>query len=244
MKSTRSLRPRPNLRTRHPMPNQPEREERGFQPIGSLATRVSAAASRRVTASSRSSGLPTDSATIGSAAQISKPASSTGTALSTTTSEARSLAGTLRSGAGKYLDIQRALERSLPLRSIVRDGVTVGWAAGWDLLPGMTAEHLRQAAQLLTLSLSPCPDQVIERELTRMSVLTKHRDPENAPLMLEELIARMRSYPADVVRDVAQSWPDEHTFFPSWEELRSELEWRVEKRRAMKKWVEKEIECR
>lgn len=160
---------------------------------------------------------------------------------STIGSAVASLAATLRSGDVGYLQIQLALAASLPLLPLVRNGVEVGWQMGWGLKDGTTEADLRAAGQSLTASLSPCPEATADSELVRLSTVTKHRSPDSADLMLEEFGRRLREYPKDVVIDALRAWPQENKFFPSWNELYEELEWRVGKRRAMKVWVEKQL---
>lgn len=207
------------------------------KPLGSLLPKISELALRKTTPSSNSNGLRTGSETgarISGKGQV--------LAVTATGSGVPSPAAMLRNADAGYLQVQRALETSLPLRPLVRNGVEVGWLAGWDLKPGTTKADLQEAARLLTAWLSPCPEATVDSELVRLSMVAKQRNPDSADLMLEEYGRRLREYPKDVVVDALRYWPDGNTFFPSWNELHEELEWRVSKRRAMKQWVENELD--
>ena len=158
-----------------------------------------------------------------------------------TGSEVLTPAAILRLAERGYLAVERALAASLPLRPITRDGLTLGWQVGWTLAPGAMAADLQRALAMLTAALAPCPPKTAAAELARVSVLTAFREMDSPELAMAEYGRRLADYPADIVADTLQAWPDSNTFFPKWNELRAELEWRIEKRRAMKAWIEDEI---
>lgn len=140
-----------------------------------------------------------------------------------------------------YLVVEQALAGLLPLRPITRGGLTLGWQVGWALAPGVTVARLRAALAMLNQALLPCPAKTAATELARLSVVTAFREMESPDLVMAEYGRRLAGYPIDAVVDVLCAWPDGNTFFPKWNELRAELELRVEKRRAMKAWIEDEL---
>lgn len=67
--------------------------------------------------------------------------------------------------------------------------------------------------------------QLIEL-LARLDAMTKHRTetPEQQALRLTCYREDLRAFDGEAVRKAIQSWPDTHDWWPSWAELRKEIE--------------------
>jgi hypothetical protein len=54
----------------------------------------------------------------------------------------------------------------------------------------------------------------------------RNQDQITMDLAIASFGRRLLEYPADVVREAMNAWPDKSTWFPSWHDLKVELDWR------------------
>lgn len=75
---------------------------------------------------------------------------------------------------------------------------------------------------------APASERKIGELITVMYALTRQRQQEQ--LTLDLAVAayahQLMNYPADIVCEVLTKWPDNNTWWPSWHELKSDLDWR------------------
>lgn len=118
------------------------------------------------------------------------------------------------------------------------DAVLLGYQPAPELSEGGRA-MARIAKATLDDAMKPLTHNDVVAELTGLRALTKSRasDGDDLKLLLTAYTQRLRAYPADVVREVLTSWANRETFFPSWAELKGELDrlsnWRVRTRAVL-----------
>jgi len=72
--------------------------------------------------------------------------------------------------------------------------------------------------------------------------LTKRKkdDQITLDLAVEAYGSRLEQYPADIVHEVLTKWPDQSMWWPSWHELKEEIDWR-NRRAKMRDALEKKL---
>ena len=92
----------------------------------------------------------------------------------------------------------------------------------------VTLEELNRAKEEIESSLIPASDKELAKGLTILSVLTKSRNEGVGDLevKIETYLEKLKEYPRDVALEVLERATKNYKFFPSWSELREDLEWR------------------
>ena len=92
----------------------------------------------------------------------------------------------------------------------------------------VTVAELNEALEEIKSSLIPASDKEIAGELLKLRSLTKTRNEgkNDIRIMMESYAEKFREYPRDVVLEVLRMAPGRYKFFPSWAELKEELDWR------------------
>ncbi|MEH6743887.1 hypothetical protein [Hyphomonas sp.] len=83
-----------------------------------------------------------------------------------------------------------------------------------------------RAKSILAGLSGPAPAGKITEWLTVCAVLTAspRDDDMTSDLKLKAFEAQLAKYPGDIVRHVLAMWPDKNKWFPTWAELKSEIE--------------------
>tara|TARA_R100001377_G_scaffold66585_2_gene41858 strand:+ start:5425 stop:5862 length:438 start_codon:yes stop_codon:yes gene_type:complete len=68
----------------------------------------------------------------------------------------------------------------------------------------------------------------------------RNQDQITMDLAITSYGRKLMEYPADVVRETMTKWPDRSTWFPSWHDLKGELDWR-NNRGKMREALEKKL---
>ena len=92
----------------------------------------------------------------------------------------------------------------------------------------VTVAELNEALEEIKSSMIPATDKEIAGELLKLRSLTKSRNEgkNDIRIMMESYAEKFREYPRDVVLEVLRMAPGRYKFFPSWAELKEELDWR------------------
>ncbi len=182
-----------------------ENEDRSLRsrPIGDLATGITESARARVTAAPKSNGSPKDSGTTGTAMESSKKI---GTGLSTTGFEMISrIEGCWRKGEVPGTEkALRAFKKSAP--------------------------DNQQWLKVLEDVSRPANSGLIFQELAKLEALTARR-PGDESGMVAAYAEKLAEYPPDAIVYVLAVMADEHKWFPSWVDIRMELDFWLEERR-------------
>ena len=105
-----------------------------------------------------------------------------------------------------------------------------------------TDDDLKKAVQLIEQYSQPLEARELSALLTELHLLTKQRKENQVSLDLAfELYGRrLEKYPADIVREVLSKWWDQSKWWPSWQELKVEIDWR-DKRGKLKSEIEAKL---
>jgi len=97
---------------------------------------------------------------------------------------------------------------------------------GYEVGPGVSESDLRAALVVLNEECKPAPPEKIGMWLAKLYALTKQRAEDQVTLDLatEAFMARLEKLPAAAVEAAMEAWPDKSKWFPSWQELKAEIE--------------------
>lgn len=216
------------------------REERGFQPIGSLTKQAANSLSPTVSTPTPS---PRNSATIGlvsPAARDSRPIGRQHGEIAVVRSPGAE--GKLPSPAQVDQNLLASLPRSvasaLRERIIDRSTPEYGWDCefvGYYQIDAPEAD-VAEALMQTNATLIPVPGEVVKAELARLKVTTKSRaeSGDDLKLTLAAYAEYLAEYPADVVVDALRWWARNEKWWPAWAELKELLDRRVRRRKALK----------
>lgn len=235
------------------MTDDDKREDRGFQPIGNPVRKIIDSPRDLASAFQK---LPRGSSIIGPPKRAQGEQSSIGQRHGATGAVAmRKPVEELLRGA-KPEETDTALLASLPpglLRSLTSkrkeiidekygyDLVFKGYEIGRDA----TIDDLLQARDLVEQASIPSGDAETIAELTRLRMLVKVRAEEEGSLaalmavMAEEIDAI--GYPPDVMRGAMRAWSRREKWWPSWAELKAELDREFRKRKSLANAITKAI---
>ncbi len=90
-----------------------------------------------------------------------------------------------------------------------------------------TPDQKRCAIDSLEALLIPCGGTYASKEIIRLRGLTKMREGDGAALSGASYVAEVGRYPADAVRRACKKIADRSTFFPSWAEFKTQLDYLV-----------------
>ena len=92
----------------------------------------------------------------------------------------------------------------------------------------MSVEEIEQGIAVLEEAMRPLEPAALAAHLQEVYSLTKRRADDQIDLDFAILAygTRLEAYPADIVAAVLTKWPDHSTWWPSWHELKTEIDWR------------------
>lgn len=219
-------------------------EKLGFQPIGSLISRIASMPSAEDGEGNASLSKSRRSATIipprQRLAPTGTPHGEPGSVALTNSRRATAVVAAATAG-----DLQRNPARLLP--QCVRSSIVETWddyhdtKYGWDgrvsryrvVRPVPEAE--RELALAITEeALRPMSEKAVIAEFGRLRMLTVSRDVgEDLGLVFAAYADGLMRYPADAVREVLRAWPRRHRFWPAMVELVEQLDVLVAPRQAL-----------
>lgn len=98
--------------------------------------------------------------------------------------------------------------------------------AGYTIQGNVPEADLREAIRALNEQCEPAAKIDIARWLAELYALTKQRAEEQVTLDLavQAFASRLEKYPAYAVEAALREWPDKSKWWPSWQELKAEIE--------------------
>ena len=98
--------------------------------------------------------------------------------------------------------------------------------AGYEVKGNPPTGDLREAINVLNGLCAPAPPIEIAGFLATLYALTKQRaeDQITLDLAIQAFAARLEKFPGIAVKQALEAWPDKSKWFPSWQELREEIE--------------------
>ena len=87
---------------------------------------------------------------------------------------------------------------------------------------------LHKAVKILQKNLNPCTDREIKVLIADLMSMTaiKNHEVDVFKATIKNYTSRLKEYTGEIVRQVLTTWPDKSKWFPTWYDLKEELEWR------------------
>ena len=103
-------------------------------------------------------------------------------------------------------------------------------------------DDLTAAIAAIDAASQPMPAKALGMLIAEVFSLTmrKKDDQITLDLAVEAYGSRLEQYPADIVHEVLSKWPDQSMWWPSWYELKQEIDWR-NNRAKIKTALEKKL---
>ena len=103
-------------------------------------------------------------------------------------------------------------------------------------------DDLTAAIAAIDAASQPMPAKALGMLIAEVFSLTKRKkdDQITLDLAVEAYGSRLEQYPADIVHEVLTKWPDQSMWWPSWHELKQEIDWR-NSRAKIKAALEKKL---
>ena len=103
-------------------------------------------------------------------------------------------------------------------------------------------DDLTAAIAAIDAASQPMPAKALGMLIAEVFSLTKRKkdDQITLDLAVEAYGSRLEQYPADIVHEVLTKWPDQSMWWPSWHELKEEIDWR-NRRAKMRDALEKKL---
>ena len=106
-----------------------------------------------------------------------------------------------------------------------------------------TLEAVTETHAKLSRSMAPAPDREVLMELNRLWALTSHKS-QSAPeldITLEAYSEKLKSYPRDAVVETLREAPELSQWWPTWKELKTEIEKKCRRRGLALEALERKI---
>jgi len=112
------------------------------------------------------------------------------------------------------------------------EGVRIEDVKIWD---GATRAQVLGLLKSVEAVCMPCDAKFAAQKLSELRVLTAHRarDGSDVELLAAAYTHRLAEYPADVVDMACNRWADANPFWPTWAELKNELDKRMKGRKQI-----------
>ena len=141
--------------------------------------------------------------------------------------------------------VQAHLEASLPpsvassLDAVVAGDYNI---VAYTLAGPCPVDDLMAAIAAIDAVSQPMPAKALGMLIAEVFSLTKRKkdDQITLDLAVEAYGSRLEQYPADIVHEVLTKWPDQSMWWPSWHELKEEIDWR-NRRAKMRDALEKKL---
>lgn len=104
-------------------------------------------------------------------------------------------------------------------------------------------DDMKTAIDVIDKHSAPMRPEPLGILIASVYALTKRKATDGMTLniAIEAYMAKLEEYPADIVHEVLSKWPDQSMWWPSWNELKAEIDWR-NSRAKMKAALEKKLE--
>ncbi len=101
---------------------------------------------------------------------------------------------------------------------------------------GVSKQQVAAMLKPLEAFCMPCDPKFAARKLAELRVLTAHRarDGSDVELLAAAYTNRLAEYPQDVVEVACNRWADANQFWPTWADLKNELENRMRGRKQIR----------
>ena len=102
---------------------------------------------------------------------------------------------------------------------------------GLTLAGPVSEAMLIKAEAELVKSMEPADEETLARAVLKLRGLTSHRNNgKDLDVILEAYVEKLRQYPKDAVLESLDKLADDSEWFPSWSNMRADIEWRCKRR--------------
>lgn len=103
-------------------------------------------------------------------------------------------------------------------------------------------DDIKTAIAVIDKHSQPMPPEPLGMMIANVYALTKRKasDEMTLNIAIEAYMSKLEQYPADIVHEVLNKWPDQSKWWPSWHELKQEIDWR-NSRAKIKAALEKKL---
>lgn len=103
-----------------------------------------------------------------------------------------------------------------------------GNVTGYRLAANVEPYDITEAIRIIEDISQPATKKDIIQALTKLHLKTKQKRQEasDTAMQLQVYAEELAEYPADVVIETLKKWPNHSPWWPSWKELKGELDWR------------------
>ena len=152
---------------------------------------------------------------------------------------------TQRQQSQSVVDTERNLQASLPpsvvlsLDEVVDADFNV---VAYTIDGPCPVDDINAAIAAIDAASQPMQARALGMLIAEVFSLTKRKkdDQITLDLVVEAYGSRLEQYPADIVHEVLSKWPDQSMWWPSWHELKEEIDWR-NRRAKMRDALEKKL---
>ena len=114
--------------------------------------------------------------------------------------------------------------------------------AGYIITSNVTEEQLREIHSLVSETMAPAKDNDLAKGVLELRALTSHRrEGEDIDIVLEAYVRKLKAYPKDAAMETLTRLADTSKWFPSWAEIKDDVEWRCKHRVGLLKAVERKL---
>ena len=109
---------------------------------------------------------------------------------------------------------------------------------GYIITNDVSDQKLAEAHRVLKGTMDPANDSTIARALAQLMALTAGKA-KDIDLTLESYVQKLRQYPKDAVIESLNKLSDEYKWFPSWSEIKDDVEFRCRHRIELLRAIER-----
>lgn len=111
---------------------------------------------------------------------------------------------------------------------------------GYLITNTISNDKLQQLSEAIKATMAPAEDNDIAQALLKMRALMSHKnDGGDLDIILEAFVEKLKDYPKDAVLESLTRIPDQTKWFPSWIEIKDDVEFRCQHRMLMLQAIER-----
>jgi len=111
---------------------------------------------------------------------------------------------------------------------------------GYQIINTISNDKLEELGQEIKATMAPAEDNDIAQALLKMRALMSHKnDGGDLDIILEAFVEKLKEYPKDAVLESLTRIPDQTKWFPSWIEIKDDVEFRCQHRMLMLQAIER-----
>jgi len=109
---------------------------------------------------------------------------------------------------------------------------------GYIITNDVSDKKLNETYEAIQSTMTSADDSVIARALAKLMALTAGKS-QDLDLKLESYVEKLKGYPKDAVIESLNKLSDEYKWFPSWSEIKDDVEFRCRHRTGLLRAIER-----